>query len=270
MKHLTEEELIEYHYGEGQGAQQHLAGCPECSAEYAALREDLARFVDRETSALAASSDTQYGESVWRRLRPSLIPHQERQRFWRQPNLPMGLRLAAASAALLLAAFFAGRVWESRHAAHPVAANHSSAVDPQSGEQSRERIIVLVLGDHLDRSERLLVELNHPTQAAGDPALQATARELLTENRLYRQSVHRAAESSTTSSAVSQSLDGTLEDLEPLLAEVANTPNDLSLEEIKQLQKEMNTGALLFEVQVLHARIQQQARGSVASKGGTV
>jgi len=270
MNHLTEEELIEYQYGESQNAAQHLAACPACSAALAALREDLAGLVDRETLAPAASRDTQYGENVWRRLRPSLIPHQERQRFWRRINLRVGLRLAAASAALLLTAFFAGRAWEARHAAHPVAANHASAVDPQSGEQSRERIIVLVLGDHLDRSERLLAELNHPREAAGDPALQTTARELLTENRLYRQSAHRAAENSSTNTAVSQSLDGTLEDLEPLLAEVANKPNGLSLEEIKQLQKEMNTGALLFEVQVLHARIQQQARGSVASKGGTV
>jgi hypothetical protein len=264
MNHLTEEELIEYHYGERASAAQHLAACSVCSAALEALRGDLASL-DSNALPVAPPRSAEYSENLWTRLKPSLIPHQKPQRSWPRFSPRAAFRLAAISAALLLAAFFAGRLWEARHTPPPVASNHSPAVDPQF----RERIIVLVLGDHLDRSERLLVELNHPRQAAADPALQTTARELLTENRLYRQSARHAAENST-STDVSQSLDDTLDDLQQLLVEVANNPKVLSLEEIKQLQKEMNTGALLFEVQVLRARIQQQARGSIASKGGSV
>ncbi len=268
MNHLTEEELIEYHYGEGGRHGQHLANCSACSTVYEVLRDDLASLGDRQAWPGAAPRGEQYGESVWRRLRPSLVPQKKSQRAWFRFSVRSGWRFAAVSAALLLAAFFAGRLWQAKHAPAPLAANRT-AVSPQTSEQTRERIIVLVLADHLDRSERLLVELSHPEQAAEDPALQATARELLAENRLYRQSARHAAESGA-STADMQSLDGTLDDLQPLLVEVANDSKGLSLEQIRQLRKEMNPGALLFEVQVMRTRMQQQARGSLTSKEGSV
>jgi hypothetical protein len=82
-------------------------------------------------------------------------------------------------AAIATAGIYSGRLWEQKRAPQVAEASHGPA---------RQRIILFVVGDHLDRSQKLLAELNDPNEAARDHRLQATARELLTENRLYRQS----------------------------------------------------------------------------------
>ena len=53
----------------------------------------------------------------------------------------------------MVAAFLAGRVWQRKQTSQTAIV----ASDPQA----RQRVVVWVLGDHLDRSERLLVALNH-------------------------------------------------------------------------------------------------------------
>lgn len=260
MNHLTDEELLQHYYGEGRPEDtQHLAACPACFAAFATLREDMEQI----SSAVATTVPLRDAEQVWNPLRASLIPHASKpnqKRSWFHLRRSQAWTLAAVTIAVILAAFLAGRQWQASHTPPTAAANHGPDHGPDP--QSRQRVIILVLGDHLDRSERLLVELSHPDQAVGDPALQSTARELLTENRLYRQSA------APNTADADQSLTGTLDDLEQLLDEVANNPDSLSRAEIQQIQKEMNTGALLFEVRVLRNRLQQQsAPANIAPEG---
>jgi hypothetical protein len=121
------------------------------------------------------------------------------------------------------------------------------AVNNGGGEQGRERVVLLVLGDHLDRSERLLVELKHADPSTEAP-LQAEARDLLSANRLYRESVKQAGD---------PVLAAALDHLGRVLTEVANEPARLSQARLDELQKEMNTDGLLFEVRVLRSRVQE-------------
>ena len=87
--------------------------------------------------------------------------------------------------------------------------------------------------DHLDRTERLLVQVEHSESrdATENAQLQSEAQELLASNRLYR------VTASNTSDAA---LAGALDRLEGVLAEIANNPN-LTAGDLKRVRNDMNT-----------------------------
>jgi len=251
MKHFKEEELIEHYYGESDSAaeiKQHVRECAICGAAYLALSRDLSEIVTIPTPA----RDANYGEQVWQSIRDSAAPYHaaKKQRFaWFRLHPFGGFATAVACLLIIAAAFFAGRKWESRNPPGPAVANNTSG-----GDTGRERVVLVVLGDHLDRSERLLVELKHAEPSTEAP-MQAEARELLSANRLYRESVKQAGGDPTLTAA--------LDHLERVLIEVSNEPAGLTQARLDELQKEMNTDGLLFEVRVLRSRVQ----GDVEQKG---
>jgi hypothetical protein len=267
MKHFSEDEWIEYHYGESdhqEKMQQHLAHCAECVALAEALARDLEELRPERSEPQRSA---EYGEEVWRGLRSSLTPYaQPKERklwMWRaRLSLRTGLALASAAvvlAAIAAAAFYSGRLWEKNRAPQVAEANPGTA---------GQRIILFVVSDHLDRSQKLLAELNDPDEAAADHGLQATARELLTENRLYRQS---STSAQGRGSAEDASLETILDDLEPVLVELANQPGNLNRAEILRLRKELNTGGLLFEIRVMRSREREDEPSSnAANQNGTV
>lgn len=254
MKHLSEEELIEYYYGEG--AQRsavglHLELCGKCAKSYQTLRKDMEEI--KPISVPEPALD--FGEQVWNKIRHQLPAYPRRESFWIRMWRWGQLRYAVTCALLVVAAFTIGRQWEHRHAPPAVATNNTAG---------KERVVLLVVGDHLDRSERLLVELNHAD--TNDPQLtlpiQTEARELLTENRLYRQS----ADPSTD-----PLLSAALDHLERVLVEVANEPDGISHQDIIRLQKEMNMNGLLFEIRVLRTKAAQQTSNEgMAKKGSSI
>jgi hypothetical protein len=238
MKHLTEAELVDHYYGEAAApasAEQHLRECNVCAEAYAALGQDLASIKFSAVPARAAS----HGEQVWQSLRNSLPVYQKQKRRWVNFNLLQGLGYATAYIVLIAAVFFAGRQWEHRQ--HP---DIQSAGTDQPA-QPIIPMIVVVLGDHFDRSERLLVELNHANDAGAVMPVKAEAQDLLSANRLYRESASRAGDRQLTAA---------LDRLERVLVEIANEPERSSPARLARLQKEMNTDGLLFEVRVLRSR----------------
>lgn len=254
-QHLSEEELIEHYYGEDAPAgnvERHLKVCAQCGRGYAALQRDLGGV----KAPVPPARGEGYGEEVWRSIRGSLTVYEGRR--WRWPSLGFRrpLALATACALLMVAAFIAGRVWQGRQTPHTVAV----ASDPQA----RQRVVVLVLGDHLDRSERLLVELNHANGQDPSEALpiQTEARELLASNRLLRQSAKQSGD---------PALDAALDRLERLLVEVANEPGGLTEADLNRVRQEMNTDGLLFDVRVLRSRVaEQQPSAGAGLKGVSI
>jgi hypothetical protein len=261
MKHLSEEELIEQYYSKGEGAaatRQHLKACAECAEAYAALGSDLAEMEFAEPPARDAS----YGERVWESLSRSLPAYEARKRSWLRGGLGMGLSYAAACALLVVGAFFAGRLWEQRQT------QTTAAIHPQQTQQPvaqpQERVVVVVLSDHLDRSERLLVELKHADADSAEMVspLRDEARGLLAANRICRQNAEKIDDPALTTA---------LDRLDHVLGELANQPGGLNSATIARLQEEMNANGLLFEVRVLRSRIpDQQAGGKDRSTGGTI
>jgi hypothetical protein len=126
----------------------------------------------------------------------------------------------------------------------------------------QQRVVVVVLSDHLDRSERLLVQLKHAdaddTQLA--TPLRDEARSLLVANRKCRQEAENAGDPALTN---------VLDHLNQLLNGLANQPGGLNADAIARLQAQMNQDGLLFEVRVLRSRIpKHQAEANLHLKGG--
>jgi len=238
MNHLSEEELIAHAYAEddSNAVQQHLLACAECAKAYSALGSDLADIKFAE----APPRDSAYGHRVWESLAGSLP----------------ALSYAAAGIALVVCAFLGGRLWEHRHA-QTIAQNHVQQHEP-TVQQPPQRIVVVVLSDHLDRSERLLVELKHAEGGSVAFPLRDEARSLLEANQICRKNAKQDDD---------RALSTALDRLDRLLVELANQPDGLNSQTISRLQDEMNVDGLLFEVRVLRSR---QAASSTHPKGDTI
>jgi hypothetical protein len=260
MKHLTEEELVERYYAAAEGAADapsggaHLRECAACSAALAALENELSALRPVEIP----ERDANYGEQMWARVEAALPPRAVQSRLRRRFAWMQALSYAGGCVVLALGAFHLGRVWEHRHTqqavTHPVAT---------PSPNSQPKVVVVVLGDHLDRSEQLLVELKHADMEAGRAELQPLndeARSLLAANRVFRDDAERDGDAS---------LSKALNHLDRLLTEIANRPNGLDAAEAARIRDEMNAEGLLFEVRVLRSKNPHRTKVvHVIAKGG--
>ena len=267
MKHLSDEQLMERAFGERDGeaaVEEHLAVCAECADSYASLRSDLEAMKSMRTP----ERDERYGERVWHSIAPSLAAYTARKRSWWErgwlglgwpsTSLWKGLGYAAACALLAVGAFFAGRQFEDWKQ------QQDAAKVERKTPQTKQPVVIVVLDDHLDRSERFLVELKHAglDSAAMASPIRDEARSLLAANKICRK---KAAESSDPE------LTTALDHLDRLLQEAANEPGGLNARSIAKLQDEMNSDGLLFEVRVLRSRAaNQKLAGNDLIKGGTI
>ena len=237
MRHLTEDEIVFHHYGDLPDAAQaaeHLAACGECRSAAERLKADLA-LLERLPVPERGES---YGRELWARLRPSLASKPTAPSFfpgWR-PWV-----LSASLAALLAVAFLAGRVWPRG----PESANPSEQL-------TRGRILAAAVADHLDRSQIVLLEFLH-----GDPAADSSgghetrlAEELVSANRLYRQTAARAGERGVTA---------VLDELERVLLEIAHSPTPEAREALK---RRIESEGTLFKVRVLRSELDRREKAA--------
>jgi anti-sigma-K factor RskA len=240
MQHLTEEELVAHYYGDADAvAGDHLAACDECRAQSATLRDVLA-LVDQ--LPIPERADT-YGTEVWTRLRWKLGSDRHRSRVWGT--------ITAIAAALALA-FAGGVFWHMRTQTQPrtmTAHAAAPAAQPAAIESaSKERLLLVVVGDHLDSSERMLLELANAdaTRPLDISSESKRAGDLVASNRIYRQTAARRGETRIAS---------LLSDLEPVLVELSHAGSTLSPDEITALQKRIDSKGLLFKVRVVSAQV---------------
>lgn len=243
MNHLTEEQLIEHYYEESPHARsiaRHLRGCRQCAENYAELRSDLDAIAPIRVPARAAN----HGEQVWQSIRSALPVYQHKpQRLPPRFSHLRGLSFATACSLLIALAFFAGRQWEN-HQRPP-------QISTAANNPIRQPIVLVVLGDHLGRSERFLVALRHGDSGESTVRVKAEAQDLLSANRLYRESASQSGDPAFAAA---------LDRLERVLIEVANEPDDASPARLAELQKELNTDGLLFEVRVLRTHVQDEQK----------
>src|SRR5262249_46265829 len=110
MRHLDEEQLVWFHYGDAEdaaGIELHLALCAKGRAEFESLQAAMAA-VDKWP---APDRGPEYGNDVWRALlRRDASIGQRKIPWWERFGTPRRWVLAGALAALIIAAFLAGRV----------------------------------------------------------------------------------------------------------------------------------------------------------------
>jgi hypothetical protein len=250
--HFTEDDLTLYYYGEGRhraGIERHLETCAGCAATYREIAGTLAMIAAPEVP----ERGEQYGLEVWQRIRHKL-PEQETSAWATLAGVfrPERLVFAAAAVMLVLGAFVAGRVWPRLPAGAPApsapqAAGTIAGTTAASGD-SRQRILLTSVADHLDRSERVLTDIMNAPR--GDiSAEQRWADDLLDASRLYRQDAVDAGE---------QSVAAVLDDIERSLLEIVNSPSKISAADLEQIRRRIDTAALLFKVRVMSHELRQR------------
>ncbi len=237
MNHLTQEDIVAAYYGEP-GSEEHLRTCADCQADLARL----ATVLDRVTAPEVPEPADDYETRVWERLRWRMRVEKKQAKH--------GWMKWAAAAAVVMLAFIGGLLWK-RDAA-PVTqvatqqpSNPATPVTQPSTQQQRDRVLLVVVNDHFDRSERVLVELTNitPTDENVDiGAERAVAEELLTSNRLYRRTALDRGEESVAT---------LLDELEPILLQIAHAPEDMPADELRRIQKRVEAKGLVFKLRVL-------------------
>jgi hypothetical protein len=250
MQHLTEEQLVALYYHDDDhaaAANEHLARCGACREQY----DTICGVLSLVTATPVPERSAGYGEEVWTRLRWKLGARQRRIRW--QSGL--------AAAAVLALVFIAGQWWNARRqpaGGQPVrvqqqagSASSSASTSPSAVAAAHiaanDRVLVVVVGDHLESSERMLAQLANadPRQGyeIGDQHERAT--ELVASNRLYRQAASQGGD---------QQIASLLSDLEPILVELSHAGATLEPEQLAAIQKRIESKGLLFKVRVMSAR----------------
>ena len=121
----------------------------------------------------------------------------------------------------------------------------------------RERVLILAVGDHLGRSEMVLMELENAQSAQSGQhfvnisATQRRAESLLDENRLYRQTALREGDRGMAS---------TLDELERVLLDIANSPDTVTPAQFESLRKRIEDRGILFKVRVVNQDLQERSK----------
>ena len=115
----------------------------------------------------------------------------------------------------------------------------------------RERVLLIAVGDHLERSQMVLVELAH-AETRGELDISAErqlADDLVASNRLYRQTAQQMGQANVA---------GLLDELERVLVEVARGPSTVSMQQLADIQQRIESQGILFKMKVIGSDIRQQ------------
>ncbi len=258
MKHPNEEELIAYHDGEvfqREAIAGHVADCAECRAELERIDAILAAL--NTMPVLDPGED--YGRRVWQQIAARLP--EKRARWWdfflvapKAVNWLEPRRWAAvgAIAGLVIVAFLAGRLTK-RGGPEPLA---------MDAGQVRERVLIMAVGEHLGRSEMVLVELanaeprNASQKQVNISAEQRRAEDLLEENRLYRQTALKEGDAA---------LANVLDELERVLLDVAHSPQEVTPAQLEAIRQRIEARGILFKVRVVGSELQRRGESTKSS-----
>jgi len=250
MKHPTEEELFAYHDGEKKNREAmawHLKECAECRAELARLDEVFAAL----NSLPVPDPGEHYGSKVWHQIADRLP--EKRSHWWEGLFAPRRLMAFGTAAVLLALAFYAGR---------KTGGLKPSVDETVDAGKVRERVLVVAVGEHLGKSEMILMELSNAVPSESGKKLinisaaQKRAEDLVEENRLYRQTALESGD---------RAMAATLDELQRILLEVANSPDEVTPARFESIQKRIASQGILLKVRVVRQELRAQTeRGTNA------
>lgn len=248
MNHLTQEEIVMAYYGEPCA---HLDACEECRAALGRIAE----LLDRVQAPEVPEPDEDYEQRVWQRLSWRL--RGEKKRAKRMEWMRWG-----AVAAIVVIAFAAGLLWK-RDAKDPhqqqiaqAPAQIQQVRNQPNTQQQRDRILLVVVNEHFDESERILVELSNlkPEEGADIGPERQRAETLLASNRLYRRTAEGRGEESVAT---------LLDDLEPVLLQIAHSPSQVSAKELRSIQKRVEAKGLVLKLRVVRASVRAKSAATL-------
>ena len=255
MEHLSEEQIVLHYYGDAEREEEvgrHLSECSACRAEFGRVQVLLEQIEPTEVP----EPPEFFEEKTWLNLRDRL------------PHRPGGLRgwflspkkwsLAGTVAILLAVAFLVGRYGPGRKG---TPSDSAATPNPQ-------RVVLVAVGDHLERSQILLVEImnSDATGALDLSSEQRQARDLLDANHLYRVSAQQTGD---------PAIAGLLDDLGRVLTEIANAPQEITPADLQAIRARIQSQGLLFKIRVVGSQVDSKVRRqnqaeAPAGRGNTI
>ena len=270
MEHLSEEQIVLHYYGDAEQEEEvgrHLGECSDCRAEFGRVKALLEQIEPTEIP----EPPEFFEEKTWLNLRDRL-PHRpgglrgwlasppksgvpDAPRFWAWRGGKWAL--AGALAAMLGVAFLVGRYWPGRD----FTGKNIATPNPQ-------RVVLVAVGDHLERSQILLVEImnSDATGALDLSSEQRQARDLLDANHLYRVSAQQTGD---------PAIAGLLDDLGRVLTEIANAPQEITPADLQAIRARIQSQGLLFKIRVVGSQVDSRVRRqnqaeAPAGRGNTI
>jgi hypothetical protein len=256
-RHISDGDLLLDYYGELTPEQRaemraHVETCADCQACDRELRAVLALV----TSEPLPEAPPGFEREMWARLEPVVSGFNRTNEVRQKPEtrlkpdttwsfeLPRWA-LAASVAALAVGSFALGRVWDMPATSPPI-----GTTDIQ---EPSERMLRSEVEEHLERSQRVLVELvnadeSTPMRLAGD---RERAADLVAAGRLYRRSAEVTGDADTRD---------LLEDVERVLVEIANGPEVESSNDLSDVRARITDQDLIFRLRVMTAEMQARER----------
>jgi hypothetical protein len=220
----------------------HLQECGECRAELERIEE-----VFQALNAMPVPDPGEdYGATVWRQI-ANRLP-EKRASWWAGWFAPRRLMALGVAAALLVLAFYAGRKTSPKVGGDEIA----------DAGKVRERVLVVAVGQHLGKSEMILMELSNAQPAETGKKLinistaQRRAEDLVEENRLYRQTALNGGDNAIAS---------TLDELQRVLLDVANSPAEVTPAQFESIQKRIAAQGILLKVRVVRQELRAESEG---------
>jgi hypothetical protein len=253
--HLGDEDLVLDYYGELAAVDRdrvraHLVWCADCQHADRDVRATL-RLVD-VTPAPEPPED--FERDMWARIEPLLqagtVAPTWRARlrsrlagtalswWWPRAAWPAGAAVA------IVLAFVVGRVARNE-------APDPAGTRPATMQAARERVLDAEVGDHIERSQRVLTDLVNidpatPVVLASD---QRRAADLVTAGRVYRRTAAALGDTATSE---------LLEDLERVLLDVANGSAEPTPREIESWRQRIDQQDLVFRLRVVGAELRRR------------
>ena len=205
-------------------------------------------LIDRLTEELTRRGDgvpeppAGFERAMWTRVRPATTG---RPRWTWRVMMPAG-----ALAATVMFAIFIGRQVSSTPAPVSETAAVDQAVESQQVLSAGDRVLLTALDDHLAQTEALLVEVNNASDRDDLAWERSTADDLVSAGRLYRQSAEFAGRPRVVRM---------LDDLEPLLVELARSKERIANQERDWLRARIVDDNLLFKVRAMSTDLKDLA-----------
>jgi hypothetical protein len=252
---LADEDFVLDYYGELETADRdrvraHLAWCADCQHADRDVRATL-RLVDVTPVPEPSAS---FERDLWARIEPHLLATADaptwtaRVRAW-LPGAASSRswpRVAWASAAVatIVLAFVAGRFGRGDAPA-------TAGLKPATFQAARERVLDAEVGDHIERSQRVLTDLVNidaatPVVLASD---QRRAADLVSAGRVYRRTAAALGDTATSE---------LLEDLAGVLLDVANGSAEPTPREIESWRERIDQQDLVFRLRVVGAELRRR------------
>jgi hypothetical protein len=238
--HPEEADLVLHFYGDSgdtAAIDRHLEQCADCAATFQSIAATLTAVPDD-----VPERGELYGLEVWQRIRPELP---ERTPWWAVFRQYRRVLATAAITAALVIAFVAGRYLPTPTPGPSPVQHEASVVEPPDTTRAR----LVATADHLEQSERVLIDLANADGRTDVSLQQAWAADLIDANRLFREAAVQAGDTGVAT---------LLEDLERSLLDIVHAPSTLSPAQLDDVRTRLDAAALVFKVRILSNELRER------------